>query len=75
MKIYEKEGCVKIKIKEDLNGDGKFGEDELIQGKDPDVEDVDALINFEERSKSKNKCTAVIGKSRKPCKEIGTRLY
>ena len=49
LKIYEKKyGCVKVKVKQDLDGDGKFSVDELIyKGKIKGVEDVDALLNFE----------------------------
>ena len=73
MKIYEKkEGCIKIKIKEDLNGDGKFGEDELIyKGKIKDVEDVDALINFEGTIKVKKQMHSCDWQKQKnPDKEI-----
>ena len=73
IKIYEKkEGCVKIKIKEDLNGDGKFGEDELIyKGKIKEVEDVDALINFEGAIKVKKQMHSCDWKKQKnPDKEI-----
>ena len=55
LKIFEKSDDVAmIKVKQDLNGDGKFTNDELIyQGKQKNVEDMDALINFEGEIKLK----------------------
>lgn len=48
-KAYElSPGVVKLKVKEDLNSDGKFSKDELIyKGLIKGIDDVDALINFE----------------------------
>ena len=55
LKIYQKSDDVaKIKVKQDLNGDGTFTKDELIyKGTVKDVEDMDALINFEGEIKLK----------------------
>lgn len=48
------EDNVIIKVKQDLNGDGKFSKNELIyKGKIKDVEDTDELINFEGKIKIK----------------------
>lgn len=48
-KAYElSPGVVKVKVKADLNFDGKFSKDELIyKHKIKNVEDADKLINFE----------------------------
>ena len=55
LKIYQKSDDVaKIKVKQDLNGDGAFTKDELIyKGTVKDVEDMDGLINFEGEIKLK----------------------
>ena len=55
LKIYQKSDDVaKIKVKQDLNGDGTFTKDELIyKGTVKDVEDMDGLINFEGEIKLK----------------------
>lgn len=50
-----------IKAKQDLNNDGKFGKDELIyKGKIKDVEEPDALINFEGKIKIKMRMNACL---------------
>lgn len=44
--------AVRIKIKQDLNDDGKFSKDELIyKGTIEEVKDADALLNFEGKIK------------------------
>ena len=55
LKIYQKSDDVaKIKVKQDLNGDGTFTKDELIyKGTVKDIEDMDGLINFEGEIKLK----------------------
>ena len=55
LKIYQKSDDVaKIKVKQDLNGDGTFTKGELIyKGTVKDVEDMDGLINFEGEIKLK----------------------
>ena len=48
LKMHDRGDFVRLKVKQDLDGDGKFNEDELIyKGKIKGVEDVDALLNFE----------------------------
>ena len=50
----KRKDTVVIKVKQDLNDDGKFSKNELIyKGKVKDVEDVDELINFEGKIKIK----------------------
>ena len=45
---------VQIKVKQDLNDDGKFSKDELIyKGKIEGIDDAEALLNFEGKIKIK----------------------
>ena len=64
------EDNVIVKVKQDLNGDGKFSKDELIyKGKIEDVKDPDELINFEGRIKIKKQmhsCDWQIMKGKNP---------
>ena len=55
LKIYEKsDDIAKIKVKQDLNGDGQFTKDELVyKATIKNVEYMDALINFEGEIKLK----------------------
>jgi len=61
---------VVIKVRQDLNADGKFSKSELIyKGKVKDVEDADELINFEGKIKIKmqiHSCDWQIMKGKNP---------